>query len=87
MSKEIKDKYLYLVIGYTGLLLIGLAVLRSISVMQDTSSYVLTMFGYACCVSYFKFADNKIGATKKDKLIFRVGFLVALLVIAFLIYD
>lgn len=36
MNDENKKKYLRLVIGYSGLLLVGLAAVRHITVIQDT---------------------------------------------------
>lgn len=83
--KETK-KYLHLIVGYTGLLLIGIAILRSLSVFLDTIGYALTMIGYFFISFYFKFADEKIGATKKEKAIFRIGFLCILGVVALYIY-
>lgn len=87
MNEDSKKNYFHLVIGYSGLLLIGLAVLRFISVTQDTVGYTLTMFGYICLVTYFKFADNKIGVTTKEKVIFRISFIVILGLLAFFIYE
>ncbi|MGM0852754.1 MAG: hypothetical protein ACQEWI_09110 [Bacillota bacterium] len=78
MKDEQAKKYIHLVLGYTGLLLIGIAILRNLSVIQDTVGYALTMFGYFFLVTYFKYADHKMGATKKEKAFFRIGFLVVL---------
>ncbi|MGD6873712.1 hypothetical protein ACQCU1_16155 [Sutcliffiella horikoshii] len=48
---------------------LGVAILRNLLFFQDTLGYVLTTFGYIFLVSYVKFADEKIGATKRDKII------------------
>jgi hypothetical protein len=78
---------LHLVIGYSGLILIGLAELRFISVIHDTVGYALTMFGYLCLANYFMFAEDKIGVTTKEKVIFRIGFIVILGLLALFIYK
>ncbi|WP_027964701.1 hypothetical protein [Halalkalibacillus halophilus] len=87
MDDESRKKYIHLVVGYTGHLLIGLAVLRSLSVLQDTAAYGLTMFGYILLCIYFQFADTKIGATKLDKVIFRVSLIVLIGIIAFNLFE
>ncbi|GEN44448.1 hypothetical protein [Alkalibacillus haloalkaliphilus] len=86
MSSENSKKYIHLIIGYSGLLLIGLAVLRSLSVTQDTVGYALTMLGYLLLAQYFLFADTKIGATKINKAILRISLLVMLGLMAIYIY-
>ena len=78
-------KYFHLVIGYAGLLLVGLGGIRYSVVLDDSFGYAITFIGYLCLASYIRFADNKIGVTKKEKIVFRTGFVVILLVIAFLI--
>lgn len=87
MNEDSKKKYLHLVIGYSGLILIVLAALRVQSVIQDTVGYALIGFGYICLVIYFKFADNKIGVTTKEKIIFRLGFIVILGLFALFLYK
>ncbi|MFI8684891.1 hypothetical protein [Rossellomorea sp. NPDC077527] len=82
MKEEQARKHMYLILGYSGLLLIGLAILRNLSVVNDHVGYGLTMFGYLLLVSYFKFADDKIGATRKEKAFYRIGFLVVLVIVA-----
>jgi hypothetical protein len=59
---------------------------RSLSVIQDTVDYALTMFGYIFLLSYFKFADDKIGATKKEKAFFRISLLAILGLVALYLY-
>lgn len=86
LKEDRKKKYLYLGFGYTGLILIGLAVIRYIVEIKDTVGYALTMFGYICLVYYFTFADQKIGATTGEKIIFRLGFLAILGIIVYFIY-
>jgi hypothetical protein len=88
LSDETNEKYIYLIVGYAGLLLIGIAILRSlsVSVIQDTLDYALTMFGYIFLLSYFKFADDKIGATKKEKAFFRISLLAILGLVALYLY-
>jgi hypothetical protein len=88
LSDETNEKYIYLIVGYAGLLLIGIAILRSlsVSVIQDTLDYALTMFGYIFLMSYFKFADDKIGATKNEKAFFRISLLAILGLVALYLY-
>ncbi|WP_201712793.1 hypothetical protein [Rossellomorea arthrocnemi] len=82
MKEEQARKHMHLILGYSGLLLIGLAILRNLSVARDHVGYGLTMFGYLFLVSYFKFADDKIGATRKEKAFYRIGFFALLAIVA-----
>ncbi|NIK12582.1 hypothetical protein [Alkalibacillus almallahensis] len=84
---EQQKKYFHLFIGYFGLLLIGLAILRHLAILQDTVGYALTMFGYISLCIYVQYADNKIGASTKEKIFFRVGFLAVLTVVAIDLYG
>ncbi|WP_404469613.1 hypothetical protein [Sutcliffiella horikoshii] len=86
MNNERNKKYIYLFAGYAGLLFIGVSILRNLLFFQDTVGYVLTTFGYIFLVSYIKFADDKIGATKREKIIFRTGFMAILGSIALYLY-
>jgi hypothetical protein len=89
MSDETNEKYIYLIVGYAGLLLIGIAISRSLSVLLehlDPVDYGLTMFGYIFLVSYFRFADDKIGASKKEKAFFRISLLAILGLVALSLY-
>lgn len=87
LKEERNKKYLYLLAGYGGLMFLGVAILRNLLFFQDTLGYVLTTFGYIFLVSYVKFADEKIGATKRDKIIFRTGLMVILGVVALYFYQ
>ncbi|WP_430787380.1 hypothetical protein VBD025_16300 [Virgibacillus flavescens] len=84
MTDENRNKYFYLVIGYAGLLLVGLGGLRYSIVLDDSFGYAITFMGYLCLAGYIRFADNKIGVTKKEKIIFRTGFVVVLVVVSLL---
>ncbi|WP_421385219.1 hypothetical protein ACOJQI_10790 [Bacillus salacetis] len=81
MKKEIQKKYLHLVLGYTGLLFVFVSLFKNISVTQNQSSYALTMFGLIFIISYFQYADRKMGASKKDMAFFRIGLIVILAII------
>ncbi|SHG79053.1 hypothetical protein [Ornithinibacillus halophilus] len=81
MGEDKKKKYLAMTAGYIGMLLLGLAILRIIDVFQDLLTQSLALFAYLLIVSYFKLADEKIGATSRDKMLFRGGLLISLGVI------
>ncbi|SET71165.1 hypothetical protein SAMN05216389_12231 [Oceanobacillus limi] len=84
MQEELKKrdrKYLYLIVGYSGITLIGITVLRYLATVYDTFGQGLFMFGYLLLVSYFKFADDRIGATTIDKIAFRTGTVATMVVI------
>ncbi|KPB06023.1 hypothetical protein [Bacillus sp. CHD6a] len=87
MSEEKNKRYIYLLAGYGGLLFLGVAILRNLLFFQDTQGYVLTTFGYIFLVSYVKFADDKIGATKREKILFRTGLMFILGVVALYYYQ
>ncbi|MCR8847952.1 hypothetical protein NQ095_05995 [Rossellomorea sp. SC111] len=83
MKEEQAKKHIYLIMGYSGLLLIGLAVFRNLSVEKDHVEYGFLTFGSLFLIVYFKFADDKIGATKKEKAFYRIGLVGGLWLIAF----
>ncbi|MBP1950881.1 hypothetical protein [Virgibacillus litoralis] len=84
MNEEKKKKYLYLLMGYLGFLLMGFGIARYISVVQDTIGLALTMFGYIFLVTFFGFVENKIGVTKKETIIFRIGLIVPFVLLLFI---
>lgn len=87
MDGENKKIYFNLFIGYLGLLLIGISVFRRISdKAKDPMELGLIMFGYLLISNYFQFAENKIGIPAKVKIIFRLSFIVILLIFGFYIY-
>ncbi|WP_226672360.1 hypothetical protein [Rossellomorea aquimaris] len=82
MKEEQARKHIHLILGYSGLLLIGLAIFRNLSFAKDHVGYGFMMFGSLLLISYFKFADDKMGATKKEKVFYRIGLVVLLGIIA-----
>ncbi|RKL65878.1 hypothetical protein CR203_18690 [Salipaludibacillus neizhouensis] len=69
MNDEKKSFYLYMAVGYTGLLLIGLAAIRYISVFHDTLGQSLALFGFIFVTVYIRFAEKKLGISKKESII------------------
>lgn len=76
LNDEKRKKYLYLLIGYLGFLLMGLGIARYVSVAQDTLGFALTMFGFIFLAILFELIEKKIGVTKKETTIFRIGLIV-----------
>lgn len=72
MNNEGKKKYFYLIIGYLGLLLTVLAIVRYITIIQDTLGQALAVMGSILLISFLRFAENKIGVTTKEKAIFSI---------------
>jgi hypothetical protein len=83
MNEEQAKKHIHLIMGYSGLLLIGLAIFRNLSVVKDHVGYGFLTFGTLFLIVYFKLADDKIGATRKEKAFYRIGLVGALWMIAF----
>jgi hypothetical protein len=69
LSDETNEKYIYLIVGYAGLLLIGIAILRSlsVSVIQDTLDYALTMFGYILLIPILNLLMIKLVPLKRKR--------------------
>ncbi|MBC5638748.1 hypothetical protein H8S33_18420 [Ornithinibacillus sp. BX22] len=85
MNNEGKKKYVYLIIGYLGLLLTVLAIVRYITIIQDTLGQALAVMGSILLISFLRFAENKIGVTTREKAIFSIAFVTILIVVLFIL--
>lgn len=84
MNDENK-KYLYLLLGYTGILLILFAVIRYMSIIHDTRGMMLAIFGAVCLGAFLDFVEKEIGITVKRRMISRIGAIVILLLLVFIV--
>lgn len=74
-----------MIIGYLGLLLTVLAIVRYITIIQDTLGQALVVMGSLLLISFLRFAENKIGVTTKEKAIFSIVFVAILIVVLFIL--
>ncbi|WP_345240627.1 hypothetical protein [Pontibacillus salipaludis] len=76
MNEEKKSLYFYMMLGYTGLLLIGLATMRQISVIQDFQGQAFGIVGLVLVWAYVRFMEKKLGISNKEFIISKVIFVV-----------
>ncbi|MGP4109209.1 hypothetical protein [Virgibacillus sp. L01] len=86
MNDEKKSLYLYMTVGYIGLLLIGLAAIRYISVFHDPLGQGFTLFGFIFITVYLRFMEKKLGISKKEFIISKAILIVVFSILAFWLY-
>ncbi|WP_431802329.1 hypothetical protein [Halobacillus andaensis] len=69
-------------LGYTGLVLIGLAFMT----YDNNTGRSLALFGFLLINMYINFTEKKIGVTKKESTLFRIPAVVILMILAITIY-
>ncbi|QST00980.1 hypothetical protein IMZ31_05255 [Pontibacillus sp. ALD_SL1] len=86
MNDEKKSLYFYMTLGYTGLLLIGLATMRLISVIHDSQGQAFGIFGLLLVWAYVRFMEKKLGISNKEFIISKVIFVVIFSILTFWFY-
>ncbi|WP_138420845.1 hypothetical protein [Aquibacillus sediminis] len=86
MNDEKKSLYFYMTIGYIGLLLIGLAAMRYISVFNDTLGLNFVLFGFIFVTEYLRFLGKKLGISKKESNISKAILIVVFSILTFWLY-
>lgn len=86
MHEDKKGLYFYMMIGYVGIFLIGLAGMRFASVYLDSEGFGLSLFGFLMVGVYLNFLEQKLGIKRKDFIISKVVLLVVFAILSFLLY-
>ncbi|MFC5711799.1 hypothetical protein ACFPU1_03305 [Thalassorhabdus alkalitolerans] len=86
MSEERKELYFYMVLGYTGLFLMGLATMRYIAVLQDGQGQVISMFGFLLTVAYIKHMEKRLSIRKKVIVLTNIIFTAGFSIVSFVLY-
>jgi hypothetical protein len=84
MNDENQIKYLYLLLGYTSILLIIFSLVKYMSIIQDNTGIALAILGAVFLGSFLDFEEKKMGISVNAKVIFRIGSLIILLVLVFI---
>ncbi|MCP3027091.1 hypothetical protein [Halobacillus sp. A5] len=82
MTEEKKSLYFFMVLGYTGLVLVGLAFMT----YDNNTGRFLALFGYLLINTYIDFTEKKIGVTKKESALFKIPAVILLMILAITIY-
>lgn len=83
MNDERKSLYFSMTLGYTGLLLIGLATMRSISVNHDSQGQAFGIIGFLLVWVYVRFTEKKLGISDKEFIISKVIFVAVFSILTF----
>ncbi|GGD14176.1 hypothetical protein [Pontibacillus salipaludis] len=86
MNDEKKNLYFYMTLGYTGLLLIGLATMRLLSVIHDFQGQAFGIGGFLLVWAYVRFMEKKLGISNKEFIISKVIFVVVFSIFTFWFY-
>ncbi len=86
MNDQKKSLYFYMTVGYIGLLLIGLAAMRYISVLHDTLGQSFALFGFIFVITYLRYTEKKMGVSKREFIISKVIFVVVFLILSIWLY-
>lgn len=86
MNDEKKSLYLYMTVGYIGLLLIGLAAMRYISVFHDMLGQSFALFGFIFITVYLRSLEKKLGISKKEFIISKAILIVVFSILTFWLY-
>ncbi|MDE4085353.1 hypothetical protein PO902_09990 [Planococcus maritimus] len=65
MTEEKKVQYFNIILCKTGMLLIGLGLIRTFSIYQDKSSFFLGFFGYILVSIHIQSLEKRWGIPKK----------------------
>ncbi|KHE70907.1 hypothetical protein [Halobacillus sp. BBL2006] len=86
MKQEKKTQYLYMTIGNLGILLIGLAAMRSTTILNDRLGYALTFLGFLMVIIYQDFLEEKMGYRKKERYWVKGIFITIFAVLSYFLY-
>ncbi|WP_145956032.1 hypothetical protein [Halobacillus halophilus] len=62
-------------LGHLGMILVGLGVMRMMSVINDSAGFAFTFFGFLLMNIYINDLEKKMGFSKKEKGAFTAVFI------------